>query len=304
MIAKLHDDEVDIDADLVTHLLAAQFPRWADLPVRVVAESGTDNVTFRVGEDVAVRLPRTPQTQGQVEKDLKWLPHLAPKLPLPIPAPLAIGEPSDEFPFTWGVYRWLPGTPFRLQDLTDPFAAAHDLASFIHSLQSIDTTGAPLPPDNPFSRGTPLAPRDEMFRAAVHELRDEFDTTLVLEAWEASLAVGPHAGPPRWIHGDLMPGNVLISDGRLSAVIDFGTAWAADPAADLLAAWHLFSGDSRQAFRDALRIDDQAWTRARGWALSLTMIALPYYRARHPAAVRDSTAFVDELLTDWKQFNR
>ncbi len=297
-VAKLHDDEVDIDAPLVAHLLAEQFPRWAGLPVRVVTSSGTDNVTFRVGANLAVRLPRAGWAQGQVEKDLTWLPRLAPELPLAVPQPLALGSPNEEFPFIWGVYRWLEGTPFRRDQHSDPSLAARELAEFVRCLQKIDATGAPTP-DEPFGRGTPLAPRDELFRAAVEELRDDFDTGLVLAAWEASLAVGAWDGPPRWIHGDLMPGNVLVADGQLAAVIDFGTAGAADPAGDLLAAWYLFSGDSRRAFRDALEIDEHAWVRARGWTLSLVMIALPYYRGRRPTAVRKAARLIAELLADF-----
>lgn len=298
-VVKLHDDEVDIDAPLVARLLAEQFPKWAGLPVRVVTSSGTDNVTFRVGASLAVRLPRAAWAQGQVEKDLTWLPRLAPELPLAVPQPLAVGSPNEEFPFSWGIYRWLEGTPFQLDQLDDPSAAARELAEFVHCLQKIDVTGAPIPPDDPFCRGTPLAPRDGLFRAAVDELRDEFDTGLVLAAWEASLAVGAWDGPPRWIHGDLMPGNVLVANGRLVAVIDFATARAADPAGDLLAAWYLFSGDSRRAFRDALEIDQHAWARARGWTLSLAMIAIPYYRARNPAGVRNAARLIGELLADF-----
>ncbi|MBB4765211.1 aminoglycoside phosphotransferase family protein [Amorphoplanes digitatis] len=298
-VTKLHDDEVDIDASLVARLLAGQFPEWAGRPVRLVAASGTDNVTFRVGADLAVRLPRTGRTQGQVEKDLAWLPYLAPKLPLAVPEPLAVGSPNEEFPFSWGVYRWLDGATFRRDRLADPAAAARELAGFVNCLREIPASGAPRPPDDPFSRGTPLAPRDGLFRAAVEELRGEFDAELVLAAWEASLAAGAWDGPPRWIHGDLMSGNVLVADGRLAAVIDFGTACAADPAGDLLAAWYLFSGDSRRAFRDALEIDEHAWARARGWTLSLTMIALPYYRVRNPDAVRNAAPLVAELLADF-----
>ncbi len=297
-VAKLHDDEVDIDASLVARLLAEQFPKWAGLPVQVVVSSGTDNVTFRVGANLAVRLPRAAWTQGQVEKDLTWLPRLGPQLPLAVPQPLALGSPNEEFPFSWGIYRWLEGTPFQRDQLADPSAAARELAAFVHCLQQIDTTGAPIP-DGPFGRGTPLAPRDELFRAAVEELRDEFDTGLALAAWEASLAVGAWDGPPRWIHGDLMPGNVLVADGRLAAVIDFGTAGAADPAGDLLAAWYLFSGDSRRAFRDALEIDEHAWVRARGWTLSLEMMGLPYYRARNPAGLPNARRLIGELLADF-----
>ena len=298
-VAKLHDDEVDIDASLVTRLLAEQFPEWAGGPVQVVASSGTDNVTFRVGADLAVRLPRTERTQGQVEKDLTWMPRLSPQLPLAVPEPLALGTPGEDYPFSWGVYRWLEGEPFQQDQLADPLAAARDLAEFVRCLQTVDTTGAPVPPDDPFSRGTPLAPRDALFREALDELRDEFDTGLVLAAWEASLAADTWDGPPRWIHGDLMPGNVLVADGKLSAVIDFGTAWAADPAADLLAAWYLFEGDSRRAFRDAMEIDQETWARARGWVLSLRMIAIPYYRTRNPAAVRDAHPLIAEILADF-----
>ena len=298
-VAKLHDDEVDIDASLVARLLAEQFPRWAGLPIRAVASSGTDNVTFRVGSDLAVRLPRTAWAQGQVEKDLTWLPRLAPQLPLAVPEPLALGAPGADYPFTWGVYRWLDGEAFQRDQLADPVAAAKELAEFVRCLQTVDATGAPVPPDDPFARGTPLAQRDPLFREALEELRDEFDTGLVLAAWEASLAADTWTGPPRWIHGDLMPGNVLVADGRLSAVIDFATAWAADPAGDLLAAWYMFAGESRRAFRDALGVDQDTWARGRGWVLSLEMIAIPYYRTRNPAAVPDDNATIHETLADF-----
>lgn len=298
-LPKLHDDEVDIDAALAARLLEGQFPRWSGLPVRPVAASGTDNVTFRVGADLAVRLPRTARTQGQIEKDLAWLPRLAPGLPLAVPQPLELGAPAEGFPFTWGVYRWIDGDTFDRGRLADPCAAARDLAAFVHRLQDADTTGAPAPPADPFSRGTPLAPRDELFRAAVDELRDEFDVGLVLAAWEAALAVGPWPGPPRWIHGDLMPGNVLVAGGTLAAVIDFGTAWAADPAGDAMAAWFLFEGESRRAFRAALGVDAGTWLRALGWCLSLAMIALPYYRTRRPGSADRAKAHIAGLLADF-----
>jgi len=300
-VAKLHDDEVDIDSSLVARLLAEQFPQWAGAPVQVVTSSGTDNVTFRVGADLAVRLPRTSGTQGQVEKDLTWMPRLSPHLPLSIPEPLALGAPSAEYPFSWGVYRWLEGESFELDQLADPVAAAHDLAAFVRCLQTVDTTGAPVPPDSPFSRGTPLAPRDALYREALDELRDEFDTAQLLAAWEESLAADTWDGTPRWIHGDLMPGNLLVAGGKLSAVIDFGTAWAADPAADLLAAWYTFEGDSRQAFREAMEVDQDTWARARGWVLSLTMIAIPYYRTRRPGTVEEAKPFIAEILADFEK---
>ncbi len=300
MVAKQHEDEVDIDAPLVARLLAEQFPHWSGHPITVVESSGTDNVTFRVGPDLAVRLPRTERTQGQVRKDLTWMPRLAPHLPLAVPEPLALGEPGEGYPFPWAVYRWLEGEPFELDQLADPQAAARDLAEFVRCLQQIDTTGAPTPPDDPFSRGTPLAPRDPLFREALAELRDEFDTGLVLAAWEASLAADTWTGPPRWIHGDLMAGNVLVADGKVSAVIDFGTAWAADPAGDLLAAWYLFEGDSRRAFREAMEVDQDMWARARGWVLSMELMVIPHYRSHHPDVVPDQDhPFITELLAEF-----
>lgn len=296
-IEKLHDDEVDIDADLVTRLLAAQFPRWADRPVGPTA-AGTDNVTFRLGDDLSVRLPRRPQTAGQVEKDLRWLPHLAPGLSLAVPRPLELGAPGEGYPFHWGVYRWLDGEDFDL-DRLDPCQAAADLAGFVRELQAIDATGGPVPSGDPFERGTPLAPRDAMFREALDELRDEFDTALVLAAWERSLAATPWNGPPTWIHGDLMSGNLLMSGGRLSAVIDFATLRAADPAGDLLAAWYVFDGESRRVFREELGVDADTWARARGWALSLSMIAIPYYRKRFPDQVSGSPTRIADTLADF-----
>lgn len=298
-LAKLHDDEVDIDAALVARLLGEQFPQWDGLPVRVVEASGTDNVTFRVGAELAVRLPRTAGSQGQVEMDLTWMPRLAPHLPLPIPEPLALGVPGADYPFTWGVYRWLDGDSYEASPPADPVAAARELAEFVRCLQTVDTTGAPVPSDDPFDRGTPLTPRDGLFREALDELRDDFDTGLLLAAWEASLAADTWDGTPTWIHGDLMPGNVLVADGKLSAVIDFGTARAADPAGDLLAAWYMFDGASRQAYREAMEVDHDTWARARGWALSLTLIAIPYYRTRNPAVVADAKPFIAEILADF-----
>ncbi|MEV5965406.1 aminoglycoside phosphotransferase family protein [Kribbella sp. NPDC051952] len=299
-VAKLHDDEVDIDASLIRRLIGEQFPQWDGLPVRVVDASGTDNVTFRVGDELSVRLPRTERNQGQVENDLTWMPRLAPHVPLAIPEPLELGVPGAGYPFTWGVYRWLDGDSYEATEPADPSEAARELAGFIRALQKVDTTGAPVPSDDPFERGTPLAPRDEMFREALDELRDDFDTAPLLEAWEISLASDTWDGTPTWIHGDLMPGNLLVADGKLSAVIDFGTARAADPAGDLLAAWYTFEGPARQAFREALEVDHDTWARARAWALSLTLIAIPYYRTRNPEAVSGAKPFLAEILADFE----
>jgi aminoglycoside phosphotransferase (APT) family kinase protein len=297
-IRKLHDGEIDIDASLVARLLATQFPRWGHHPIEAVESSGTDNVTFRLGADLAVRLPRMSWTAGQVEQDLRWLARLGPHLPVAIPQPLAVGVAGEGYPYSWGVYRWLAGEPLRVDRLADPTLVAADLVGFIRALRNIDATGAPAPSDDPFSRGTPLAPRDALFREALDQLRDEFDVSAVLSAWEASLAAATWDGPPVWIHGDLMPGNLLVANGRLTAVIDFATLRAADPAGDLLPAWYVFTGEARRVFRAELGVDDDTWARGRGWALSLALISIPYYRTRNPDIGRGGSRIIDEVLAD------
>lgn len=299
MVRKLHDGEIDIDASLVGRLLAAQFSRWADRSIEVVESSGTDNVTFRLGADLAVRLPRMAWGAGQVEQDRQWLGRLAPHLPVAIPHLLAVGAPGAGYPYSWGVYRWLDGEPFRPDRVADLSTMAVDLAGFIRSLRGIDATGAPTPSDDPFSRGTPLAPRDGLVREALDQVRDEFDVAAVLSAWEASLAAAAWDGPPVWIHGDLLPGNLLVADGRLAAVIDFGTLRAADPAGDLLAAWCVFTGESRRVFRAELGVDDDTWARGRGWALSLALIAIPYYRTRRPGGGGEAHRVIADTLADF-----
>jgi aminoglycoside phosphotransferase (APT) family kinase protein len=296
-VPRLHDDEADIDADLVARLIATQYPRWSDRRPRVVTSSGTDHVTFRLGTDLAVRMPRTAGTAGQSEADQLWLPKLAPHLPLAVPEPLAIGRPDHGYPYTWGVYRWLDGEPVDPRIGTDPRAAA-DLAAFIRALRSIDAAGAPAPTDHPFSRGNPLAPRDALVREALEQLGDVFDVARAAEVWQATLAAEDWPGAPVWIHADLMRGNVLAHEGRLSAVIDFGTLRAADPAGDLLPAWLIFDGEARKVFRAEVDVDDDTWARGLGWALSIGLISIPYYRERSPERVRNTLRVIEAILAD------
>jgi aminoglycoside phosphotransferase (APT) family kinase protein len=297
-VVKLHADEPDIDADLVGRLLAAQFPQWAGLPVARDGSAGTDNVMFRLGAELAVRLPRVPMAVGQVHKEQRWLPRLAPELPLAIPAPVGLGAPAEGYPWAWSVYRWLEGETASMGRLADPVGAAAELGGFLAALRRIDTEGGPPSGTENFSRGVPLARRDALTREAIAALGDEVDTEAVTSAWEASLRAPVWAGPPTWVHGDLSAGNLLVRQGRLSAVIDFGGLAVGDPAVDALVAWNLFSGDSRQAFRAALGLDDAAWARGRGWALSVALIALPYYLRSDPGIVASSRHIIAEVLAD------
>jgi aminoglycoside phosphotransferase (APT) family kinase protein len=287
----MHADEIDIDASLVRRLLAAQFPRWARLPVEPVPSAGTDNALFRLGDDLAVRLPRIAWATGQVEKDQRWLPRLAPHLPLAVPAPQGRGQPGDGYPWTWGVYRWLDGAEASIDRLADPGAAAIELARFLVALQGIDATDGPASS----SRGGPLVERDRETRAAIAALDGEVDADAVTAAWEEALAAPARRGPSVWVHGDLAPGNLLVVGGRLAAVIDFAALGVGDPACDLLVAWNLFTGDFRAAFRAELGVDDDTWARGRGWALSVALIQLPYYLHTNPALVANARHVISEV---------
>lgn len=293
----MHVDEVDTDATLVRRLLAAQFPQWADLPVEPAPSAGTDHAIYRLGDDLAVRLPRIHWAVEQVDKELRWLPVLAPHLPVAIPQPLARGAPGEGYPWPWGVYGWLPGERATSEGLADPVQVATDLARFIDALQRIDPAGGPRAAEHGL-RGAPLATRDLATRAAITALDGLIDVDAATEAWEIALAAPEWDRAPVWFHGDLLAGNLLLEQGRLSAVIDFGDLGVGDPAPDLMSAWGLFAGESRRAFRSALAIDDATWARGRGHALSQALIFVPYYLDTNPIGVRDALRAISEVLAD------
>jgi aminoglycoside phosphotransferase (APT) family kinase protein len=295
---KMHADEVETHVALVGRLLTAQFPQWAQLPIEPVPSAGTDNALYRLGTRMAVRLPRIHWATEQVEKEHLWLPRLAPHLPLAIPVPLAKGRPGEGYPWHWSVCRWLDGENATLERIADPRQAATDLAQFIAALQRIDPTGGPLSGPHNFSRGVPLALRDSPTRVAIAELHGMLDVDAVTAAWEAALQAPAWRRPPVWIHGDLQSGNLLAVGGRLSAVIDFGGLGVGDPACDLIVAWNLFSAETREVLRAALGVDDATWARGRGWALSVGLIALPYYQSTNPVLASIARRAIDEALAD------
>jgi aminoglycoside phosphotransferase (APT) family kinase protein len=296
----MHIDEVNVDGSLVGRLLAAQFPQWADLPIKPVHSAGTDNAIYRLGSDMAVRLPRRQGVTRQVDKEQQWLPRLAPLLPLAIPIPRAYGRPGEGYPWHWSVYQWLAGENATIEPIADPGQAARDLAYFIAALQRIDPTGGPPSGPHNFFRGVPLAMRDPLTRAAIADLSGMLDTGAVTAAWKAALQAPVWDGPPVWIHGDLSPLNLLVQQGRLSAVIDFGGLSVGDPACDLIVAWNLFSAQTRAVLRAALPVDDATWARGRGWALSIGLIALPYYQSTNPVLAGIARRAIDEVLADQK----
>lgn len=294
----MHVDEQDTDPSLVHRLLGAQFPQWADLPIEPVQSAGTDNALYRLGDDKVVRLPRIPSAVGQVDKEFKWLPRLGPLLPLAIPVPLGKGMPGEGYPWRWSVYRWLEGQNAAVESMANSSQVATDLAGFIAALQRIDPTDGPVPgPHNSF-RGVPLRTRDSSTRAAIEALRSTLDADAAVTAWKAALQAPAWSGPPVWIHGDLQTGNLLARRGRLCAVIDFGCLGVGDPACDLAVAWNFLSVRARRTFRRELAVDDAMWARGRGWALSIGVIALPYYQNTHPPLAAISRYAIDQVLGD------
>lgn len=292
---KMHADEVATDAALVRRLLAAQFPHWSERPIAPVVSYGTDHDIYRLGADLAARLPRIGWATEQAAKEAKWLPRLAPHLPLALPVPLAMGHPADGYPFDWSVCTWLPGQNAN-GTISDLDLAAVDLAAFVIALRRIDTAGAHLRP--PRGRGAPLAENDDQVRRSVVQLGDRIDADAVLRAWQESLNAPAWDGPEVWVHGDLLPGNLLVVDGRLSGVIDFGGLNVGDPACDLQPAWNVFTRDSRARFRAELEVDDASWLRGRGWALCQAVSALPYYWDTNPGMVRQASQALAQVLAD------
>lgn len=297
-VGKMHADEVDTDVLLVDRLIAAQFPQWANLPIEPVPSAGTDNALYRLGADMVVRLPRIHWAVDQVDKEQQWLPRLAPLLPFAIPVPLAKGTPAEGYPWNWSVYPWVEGENATIERIADPRQMARDLAHFITALQRIDSTGGPLSGTHNVSRGVPLATRDAATRAAIASLDGMLDTEAATAAWDAALQAPVWDGPPVWFHGDLQSGNLLAVEGRLSAVIDFGCLGVGDPACDAMVAWSYFSADTREDFRVALAVDDATWARGRGWALSVGLIALPYYQSTNPVLAGISRYAIDQVLAD------
>lgn len=294
------DGRAGIDARLVKRLIARQFPRWSSLPVRPVEADGWDNRTYRLGTEMTVRLPTAAAYAPAVAKEHRWLPILAASLPVPIPVPLAKGAPGEGYPYEWSIRTWLKGDTATFERVADPCEFAESVAEFILALQRIDATGGPQAGAHSFYRGASAAYYDEETRRSIAALDGRVDAGRASAVWDAALEA-TWTGPPIWFHGDIANGNLLVKDGRLAAVIDFGTSGVGDPACDLVIAYTMFSGASRKAFRDAVSQAPDAWARARGWALWKALITLAD-QIRNDGGERETAAtschVIDEVLTD------
>ncbi len=294
-------DRIDVDTTLVSQLVSTQFPQWAHLPVRPVELSGWDNKTFHLGEHMSVRLPSAPGYSAQVKKEQIWLPELAPHLPLPIPEPLAMGVPAHGYPLHWSICRWLEGDNATTERISDLSEFATSLAHFLSTLYQLGATGGPPAGEHSFFRGSSLAVYNSETRNAVVALGKRVDAEAVTEVWEVALEATWH-GLPVWFHGDVSSANLLVKEGRLSAVIDFGCSGVGDPACDLTIAWTFLSDENREAFRAALPVDEATWARGRGWALWKALITLAETVEVDPVEAHRAEYVIGEVITDHLRF--
>lgn len=286
---------VKFDANLVTGLIQRQFPHWADQPVMPVSQGGWDNRTFHLGNDKLVRLPSAEHYARAVHKEQTWLPRLAPQLPLPIPKPLAMGEPDNSYPWHWSVYQWLGGEVATLDGLRDLNMFANDLAGFLRKLQACDSSGGPTRK----LRGGSLAQYDDQFVEAIKRLDGQLDTHTAEQIWQQALAAA-FTEESVWYHGDVAAGNLLVNGGKLSAVIDFGGLRVGDPACDTVIAWTFLTAPSRAVFRKALEVSDAVWQRGRGWALWKGLIVLAGIVETNSMEAAASQYAIDQVISDWK----
>lgn len=293
-------NRIHIDALLVRRLIATQFPQWCDLQIKPIEFGGWDNRTFHLGERMLVRLPSAAEYSSQVQKEHYWLPKLAPFLPIPIPVPLAMGKPAEGYPWDWSVYSWLDGETASIERIANLSEFATALAEFLRALHRCDATGGPMAGPHNFYRGGLLTIYDIETRQAIETLGDKIDAEAIVGIWDTALASSWN-GPPVWVHGDIAVGNLLVENGKLNAVIDFGSMGIGDPACDLAIAWTLFTGESRNTFRDALPLDSATWARARGWVLWKALITCAARPGTNPIEVEKSMSVIDEVVSDHKR---
>jgi len=289
------DGRAGIDVALVRRLLAEQFPQWSSLPARPVEVDGWDNRTYRLGDDMTVRLPTAIGYVPAVAKENDWLPRLAPALPVAVPPILALGVPGEGYPFPWSVRGWLPGQTADRGHIEDMAQFAVSVGEFLRALQRCDTAGGPIAGAHSAYRGLKPAHYDEETRRCLAALTGRIDTARATAVWDDALTT-EWTAPPVWFHGDIAAGNLLVAGGRLTAVIDFGTSGVGDPACDLVIAWTMFSGANRDAFRQTISQDDGTWARARGWALWKALLVLAGSIDTDPELATVNQRLIREIL--------
>ena len=286
-----------INEMLVHDLIVEQFPQWQHLSIRQVLPGGWDNRTFRLGEQLLVRMPSEADYALQVEKEQRWLPILASHLPLQIPVPIAMGLPNNIYPWKWSVYCWLAGESAVSSTKIDLNKIAIGLAEFLMALQKIKSVDGPEPGEHSFFRGGSLNIYDAETRNAITVLKNQIDINAATKIWETALTTHWQSLPV-WVHGDVSPGNLLLQNGCLTSVIDFGQLSVGDPACDLAIAWSWFKNESREIFRANLSLDENTWARARAWALWKALIVCADLSGTNPLEKENSWRVLNEIFAD------
>ena len=297
------DDRLIIKQSLARHLINSQFPQWRDLALQSIPINGWDNVTFRLGDQMKVKFPTAERYAAQVAKEHRWLPYLAASLKIKTPSPVAVGKPDDHYPFPWAIQTWIAGDLASSENVPDLISLAMELAEFLLALQRVPAGSGPPPGEHNFFRGGSLQVYDSETRECLDRLKGELDRETATAVWETALASSFNAAGC-WVHGDVAPNNLLVVDGHLEAVIDFGCSAVGDPACDLVIAWTLFEGESRDAFHSTIGANREMWARARGWALWKAVLQLSAQSGKgsgSPGVGARLHRLINDLLSEYRQ---
>jgi aminoglycoside phosphotransferase (APT) family kinase protein len=290
----MHEDQVDVDAGVVRQLLAEQRPDLASSEITHVVSTGTVNGLVRIGDDLVARLPLQPDWAEGIEREWEWIPWLSSRITsVRLPEPVYKGTPNDAFPFVWSIYRWIEGAPYDDALVGDEAEAARALARFVLELRALE-----IPASAPGGGRDPLADLDEDTRAAIRGAGGVIDAGAAMTVWDAALRTPAWDRTPAWIHGDLLRPNILVHDGRVHAVIDYGYVGVGDPATDLIPAWAVLGPTGRAVFRQTLEPDEAAWARGRGIALHQAAMIVPYYAKTNPGFVALAKRTIEQILDD------
>ncbi|HTJ68415.1 MAG TPA: aminoglycoside phosphotransferase family protein [Actinospica sp.] len=290
----MHDDQVAVTTETVRGLIGAQFPEWRGLPVRAISSQGTVNAIFRVGDGLAARLPLQPVDVAVLEREAAAARELAGRTRFRTPEPVAIGEPGGDYPLPWSVQTWVPGDIATPETPADSMAYAGDLAEFIGGVRAIDVRGRTF---SGSGRGGELKTHDAWMETCFANSGDLLDVPRLRAMW-AELRELPRESPDVMTHGDLIPGNVLVADGRLVGVLDVGGFGPADPALDLVGAWHLLESGPRRKLRAELGCGELEWQRGRAWAFQQAMGLAWYYLETNPVMHHLGMVTLGRLLED------
>ncbi len=283
--------------DLAHKLITEQFPQFSHLPVTDIEKQGHDNRTYRVGDHMLIRMPTAEEYALKVPQEQQLLPQLAKYLSLSIPAPIKMGKPSRDFPYPFSIYNWLPGKSINLLTLTDQEKEqlAFDLAKFLKELQAITAIKSLEPGPHNWWRGCNVSVYDKGAHEQIAELTGVIDVTRALALWDKACAT-KWDKTPVWLHGDFAIANMLMESGKLSAVIDFGSTAVGDPACDLVIAWTYLAGKAREIFIAEMNLDEDAWLRARAWALWKATFELGRLADKNSAEAKLQKGIIAEVI--------